>query len=269
MRIWLSQMIRIIRTNKRTNKWTNKQSRHNENAKNIHGKKRGNQQMEIEVVGTHNINTQMFGDWNAQRNCNKKLKPWNGGRFDGDPMGGWSRSLRKSGMGVTGCTVSPRRWQIPCSLAPRLRRAMTSAPSHIYIIVFVLLLLLFSLSLSMLLFVVVNIVVVACVFWMKKNRESIVLTPIQLVIRSLQKRLHINKEQELNMNWLHFYLLSTLNCFLFYQMEPVWEDVTQRNDKYSMSPGWLVTNLSTKFGWEQPLNHAAILWLLSSEVTGG
>lgn len=52
-------------------------------------------------------------------------------------------------------------------------------------------------------------------------------------------------------------------------MEQVWEDVTQRNDKYSMSPGWLVTNLSTEFGWEQPFNHAAILWLLSSEVKGG
>lgn len=41
-------------------------------------------------------------------------------------MGGWSRSLRKSGMGVTGCTVRPRLWQIPCSLAPWLRLWMTS-----------------------------------------------------------------------------------------------------------------------------------------------
>lgn len=52
-------------------------------------------------------------------------------------------------------------------------------------------------------------------------------------------------------------------------MEQVWEDGTQRNDYYLMSPRWLLTNLTTDYGWEQPFNHAAILWLLYSEVTGG
>lgn len=147
-------------------------------------------------------------------------------------MGGWSISLRKSGMGVTGCTVSPRRWQIPCSLAPRLRLVMTSAPgvrlSNIQNrIRFRCRWCCLLLKLSLL-----------HVFWMKKNRESIVLTPIQLVICNLQKHLHKNKEQELSMNWLNIYLyISNLMCIVF-QMDQVWKYHPRDTINNAMNAGW-------------------------------
>lgn len=70
---------------------------------------------------------------------------------------------------------------------------------------------------------------------MKKNRESIVLTPIQLVICNLQKRLHINKEQELCMNLLNLFI-SNLLCIVF-QMDQVWEDHPRNTINNAMNAG--------------------------------